>query len=165
MTAASTDDLLRYLADLVERLERYAVTVLPPDDGDQINMGREATGNLVIDLEARLPVPPRTGDVVLDLFERWSPAGRGRWERIDYRYELRHHELGYRRAFHRHDTAAFVRLYDVATHEHCESTIGHATCEHYYGEPVMDAFDGFEQLYELWLSDRAPDCSVLRCLD
>lgn len=164
MTSATTGDLLGYLADLVERLERYAVTVLPPDDGDEITLGREATGDLVIDLETRLPVPPRTADVVLDLFERWSPAGLDRWSRIDYRYELRHHELGYRRAFHRHDTASFVRLYDVATHEHCESTIGLATCEHYYGEPVADAFDGFERLYELWLADRTPDCSNLRCL-
>jgi hypothetical protein len=79
-------------------------------------------------------------------------------------YELRHHELGYRRAFHRHDTASFVRLYDVATHEHCEPTIGLATCEHYYGEPIADAFDGFERPYGHWLADRTPDCSLLRCL-
>ena len=164
MTTAALDDLLGYLADLVERLERYAITVLPPDDGEEITLGQEATGDLVIDLETCFPAPPRMGNVDLDLFERWRPAGRDRWARIDYRYELRHHELGYRRAFHRHDTDDFVRLFDVATHEHCESTMGQATCEHYYGEPVVDAFDGFERLYDLWLTDRTPDCSVLRCL-
>jgi hypothetical protein len=164
VTTATADDLLRYLADLVERLERYALTLLPPDDGDEIKLGREPDGDLVIDLETRLPAPPRAGDVELDLFERWSPAGREQWARVDYRYELRHHALGYRRAFHRHDTADFVRLYDVATHEHCESTIGLATCEPYAGDPIFDAFDGFERLYGLWLTDRRPDCSTLRCL-
>jgi hypothetical protein len=164
VTTATTDDLLGYLADLVEKLERFAVTVLPPDDRDEIGLGQEPDGNLTLDLEARLPVSRRSGDVELDLFERWSSAGRDPWARVEYKYELWHHELQYRRAFHRHDTDCFVRMYDVATHEHCESTMGVKACDHHYGEPIVDAFDGFEQLYDFWLTDRKPGCSVLNCL-
>ncbi len=79
-------------------------------------------------------------------------------------YEIRHHELGYRRAFHRHDAERFLRAFDVATHEHCEATLGHAACSHYFGDPVVDATDGFRRIYELWLTDEKPDCSILPCL-
>jgi hypothetical protein len=82
---------------------------------------------------------------------------------IEYAYELRHHEIGYRRAFHRHDEAYFVRKHGVATHEHCEATMGVEICSHYYGKPVVDAFDGFRRLYELWLTDLRPDCLALTC--
>jgi len=165
VTLASTNELLTYLADLVEELERYAVTWLPPDDGDQISLGRDQDGSLVIDLEGRLPMSRRSGAVDLDLFERWRPTGRDEWACVEYRYELRHHEIGYRRAFHRHDEEHFVRMHGVATHEHCEATIGVEACGHYYGLPVADAFDGFRRLYGTWLTDQKPDCAALDCLD
>jgi len=164
VTLASKEDLLVYLADVVEELERFAVTLLPPDDGDDIVLGRESDGSLVVDLGGRLPGPPRSGGVDLELFERWRPTGSDQWACVEYRYELRHHLLGYRRALHRHDEAHFVRGYGVATHEHCESTIGVAACGHYYGLPVADAFDAFRRLYALWLTDEAPDCLALTCL-
>ncbi|NJD29071.1 MAG: hypothetical protein FIA92_12350 [Chloroflexi bacterium] len=88
-----------------------------------------------------------------------------RYERSDYAFELFHRELDYRRAFHRHDAEHFVRAFDVATHDHCETTIGHAPCEHYAGEPVADARQGLLRLYTLWLTNEKPDCSTLRCLD
>lgn len=164
MTLASADDLLAYLGDLVEELERYAVTLLPPDDGDEITLGRDPGGNLVIDLHGRFPVPRRSRNVDLELFERWEPAGRDEWTCVEYAYELRHHELEYRRAFHRHDQDYFVRMHGLATHEHCEATMGVEACGHYYGPPVADAWDGFRLLYEAWLTDQKPDCSALRCL-
>lgn len=164
MTVASTDELLVYLADLVDELERYAVTVLPPADREAITLGRERTGNLVIDLEGRLPTPARSGTVDLDLFERWRPMGAHEWARVEYAYELRHHELRYRRAFHRHDEARFLRAYGVATHEHCEATMGTETCGHYFGQPVMDVFDGFRRLYATWLTGQTPDCNASDCL-
>jgi hypothetical protein len=164
VTLASTNELLTYLADLVEELERYAVTLLPPDDGDQSSLGRDQDGSLVIDLEGRLPMSRRSGAVDLDLFERWRPTGRDEWACVEYRYELRHHEIGYRRAFHRHDEEHFVRMHGVATHEHCEATIGVEACGHYYGLPVADAFDGFRRLYGTWLTDQKPDCAALDCL-
>ena len=165
MTLASTNDLLAYLADLVEELERYAVTLLPPDDGDQIILGRDQGGSLVVDLEGRLPMSRRSGAVDLDLFERWRPTGRDEWACVEYRYELRHHEIGYRRALHRHDEEHFVRMHGVATHEHCEATMGVESSGHNYGLPVVDAFDGFRRLYGTWLTDQKPDCAALDCLD
>lgn len=164
MTLASTNELLAYLADLVEELERYAVTLLPPDEGDEITLGQDLDGSLVIDLEGRLPMSRRSSGVDLALFERWQLIGLDQWACVEYTYELRHHEIGYRRAFHRHDEDHFVRMYGVATHEHCEATLGVEVCGHYYGRPVADAFDGFRRLYDTWLTDQTPDCLALTCL-
>ena len=83
---------------------------------------------------------------------------------VEYGYELRHLELDYRRALHRHDVEYFVRTFDVATHEHREAAMGVAACGHYAGEPVSGAIDGFRRLYNAWLSNAIPDCSQLRCL-
>lgn len=164
MTLASTSELLTYLADLVEELERYAVTLLPPDDRDEITLKRERDGSLVIDLEGRLPMPHRSRTADLQLFERWQLIGRDDWSCVEYKYELRHHEIGYRRALHRHDEDYFVRTFGVATHEHCEATIGAEACGHYQGQPVADAFDAFRRLFETWLTDQKPDCRALTCL-
>ena len=60
-----------------------------------------------------------------------------RYERVGYGFEILHQELQYRRAFHRHDDEHFLRAFDVATHEHCETTIGYAVCNHYFGEPSV----------------------------
>jgi hypothetical protein len=164
VTLASTNELLGYLADLVEELERYAVTLLRPDDSDGITLGREPDGSLVLDLEGRLPMSRRSRDVELELFERWQLTGRDQWACVEYTYELRHHEIGYRRALHRHDEDYFVRMHGVATHEHCEATMGVDVCGHYYGHPVAGAFDGFRRLYDTWLTDQKPDCLALTCL-
>jgi hypothetical protein len=158
------DALLTYLADLVEEIERFAISVLPPNDSDEISLGREDDGALVIDLECRPPQSPRSADVLMEVFERWRPTGIDRYERVDYKFEIRHHDLRYRRAFHRHDAEHFLRAYDVATHEHCEATIGVVMCGHYFDAPVIEAKQGFMRLFELWLSDEIPDCSALRCL-
>jgi hypothetical protein len=162
---ATKDDLLTYLADLVGEIERFAVTVQPPNDRHDIELGREEDGSLVVDLECRPPHPRRSADVLMEIFERWRPLGAGRYDRVDYKFELRHGELNYRRAFHRHDSEHFLRAYDVVTHEHCEATMGVVVCSHYHGEPVADATQGFNRLYELWLADEKPDCSALLCLD
>jgi hypothetical protein len=164
LSRASRDHLLTYLADLVGHLERFAVTLMPPNDRDDISLGQEADGSLVIDLEGRLPVARRSKPVDLTIFERWRPMGRDEWLLDEYSYELRDHELDFRRALHRHDVEAFVRSYGRATHEHCETTIGVVDCDHYAGDPVEDAFDAFERLYGLWVTGERPDCSALTCL-
>lgn len=164
MIPPSRNELLVYLADLVEELERYAVTVLPPDDRAEITLGRERDGGLIIDLSGHLPTSPRSRIAELELFERWRLIGPDQWACFEYTYELRHHAIGYRRAFHRHDEDHFVRRYGVATHEHCEATLGIEVCGHYHGRPVVDAFDGFRRLYDTWLSDQGPDCSALVCI-
>jgi hypothetical protein len=161
---ATEDALLTYFADLVETIERFAVTVLPPNDADEISLGREDDGALVVDLECRPPVSRRSANVRINIFERWRPGLRDRYERVDYKFEILHDERQYRRAFHRHDAEQFLHAFDVATHEDCEATLGVAVCNHYFGEPVVDAEDGFMRLYELWLSDEKPDCSGLPCL-
>jgi hypothetical protein len=161
---ATGDGLLTYFADLIETIERFAVTVLPPNDADDVSIGRE-NGALLIDLECRPPLPRRSADVLIVVFERWLQVGPDRYERLDYKFEIRHDELQYRRAFHRHDAEHFLGAYDVATHEHCEATMGYSACDHYFGEPIRHAAEGFMRLYELWLTDEKPDCSKLPCLD
>lgn len=163
MIAASTDELLTYLADLIETAERFGATVLPPGDADDVAWAQDGE-DLVLDLATRLPAHRRSRDVDLVLQERWSPGTRDQWVLVEYGYELRHHELDYRRALHRHDVEHFVRTHDVATHEHCEAAMGHAVCGHYSGEPVSGAIDGFRRLYNVWLSNTKPDCSQLHCL-
>jgi hypothetical protein len=165
VTLASPDDLLGYLADLIQELERHALTLLPPDDKDEVVLGREPDGSLIVDLSARFPAARHSRDVDLDIVERWRPRGDGQWLLTEYKYELRHHELEYRRALHRHHEDSFVRASGLASHEHCEATMGVVDCDHYGGQPVRDAFDAFRRLYAIWLEDSTPDCSSLICLD
>lgn len=141
-----------------------AITVLPPNDTDEIELGHEADGSLLIDLECRAPASRRSAPVDIDIFERWRAIGQDQYERADYKFELRHHELDYRRAFHRHDVEHFLAAFDVATHEHCEVTMGNVACGHYGGDPVVDAHDGFERIYDVWLANTKPVCAALPCL-
>ena len=164
MIATSTDGLLTYLADLIETAERFGATVLPPHDADDVGWERDGD-DLVLDLATRLPADSRSRVIDLAIQERWSPSSRDSWSLVEYAYELRHNELDYRRALHRHDVDYFVRTRDVAVHEHCEATMGHVDCSHDSGEPVSGAIDGFRRLYDLWLSNAKPDCLHLHCLD
>ena len=162
MTTVSEADLASYLADIVEWGERFALAFVGVEDG--LLLGREPDGALVIDLEGRLPTAPGTRAPELDVFERWRSAPGAGFRRAEYRFELRHHQLDYRRGLHGHDEAHFVRQYQVATHEHCEAAMGVELCGHYFGFPVQSAIDGMSRLYDVWLGNRKPDCSVLRCL-
>jgi hypothetical protein len=161
---ATSDELLTYLADLVEEIERMAITVLPPNEKDEIELGRDPDGSLVIDIECQPPASRRSAAVNIDIFERWRSIGQGQYERSDYKFELRHNQLDYRRAFHRHDAEYFLAAYDMATHEHCEVTLGHVACAHYGGDPVVDAHDGFARIYDAWLTNAKPNCPALPCL-
>ena len=42
--------------------------------------------------------------------------------------------------------------------------MGRAACDHYAGDPVAGAIEGFQRLYAIWLTGEPPDCSTLRCL-
>lgn len=163
MIRATTDELLTYVADLIETVERYGATVLPPNDAPDVAL--EQDGNrLLLELGTRLPVDRRSKDVDLSLSERWTPQGSDAYVLDEYGYELRDLELDHRRALHRHDVEYFIRSYDVATHEHCEATLGHEVCSHYAGPPASGAIDGFLRLYGVWLAGTKPHCSSLRCL-
>ena len=163
MITATTDDLLTYVADLIETVERYGAILLPPNDAPDVALEQEM-GDLVFELGTRLPVDRRSRHVDLVLSERWTSQGPDVYALAEYGYELRNHELDYRRALHRHDVDSFVRTHDVATHEHCEATMGHEVCSHYAGPPGSGAIDGFLRLYAVWLAGTKPDCSELSCL-
>lgn len=164
MIGASTEELLDYLAELLERMERFAVTAIAGDGDEEIGWPQDEAGRLVMDVYGHLLAEPHAEPAELVLQERWHPEGHGAWRLGEYGYELRHRSLDYRRAFHHHDEEHFVRAFGVATHEHCESTMGRAACDHYAGEPVRGAIEGFERLYAIWLTGEPPDCSTLRCL-
>jgi hypothetical protein len=161
---ATTDEILGYLADVIERAERFGATVLPPNDAETVAWERDGD-DLFMDLAVHPPVGRRARLVEIVLRERWRAVGSDRWELAEYGYELRHHELAYRRALHRHDVDYFVRTYGVATHEHCEATMGNPVCGHYLANPpCRGALDGFDRLYGVWLTGTKTDCSQLRCL-
>lgn len=162
MTPVTEAELAAYLAAAVEWGERHTITFVGIDDG--LTLGREPDGALVIDLEGRLPAAPRTRPAELEIFERWRTTPGEGLVRVEYAFELRHRTLDYRRALHHHDEPYFVRHHMVATHEHCEATMGHVVCGHYFGFPVQGAIDGMTRLYDLWQSGAKPDCSGLRCL-
>lgn len=163
MIVATTDELLEYVADVIERAERFGAIVLPSNDHDEVAWEQDGD-DLLMHLEIRPPLDRRSRPVDLVLQERWVSVAHDRWELVAYGYELRHHELDYRRALHRHDVEYFVRTYSIATHEHCEAPIGSVPCAHYSGDPVRGALDGLNRLYDLWLTGSTPDCSLLRCL-
>jgi hypothetical protein len=160
---ASTDELLDYLADVIERAERFGATVVPPHDAKTVAWERD-DDELAMDLAIHPPVGSRSRLVEIGLQERWRAIPGDRWQLAEYAYELRDHELDYRRALHRHDVDHFVRACGVATHEHYEATMGHPMCGHYEATPCQGALDGFDQLYGVWLTGTKPDCSQLRCL-
>ena len=163
MIEATTGELLDYLADVIERAERYGAIVAPPNDAAEVEWRRDGS-DLLMNLEVRPPLDRRTR-VEIKLAERWRPIGRDRWELAEYGYELRDFGLDYRRALHQHDVGPFVRRFGVATHEHCEAAMGREACSHYAGVPCEGAIDGLERLYVIWTSGRKPDCSQLRCLE
>ena len=163
MITATTDDLLAYVADLIETVERYGAILLPPNDAPDVALEQDAD-DLMFELGTRLPADRRSRHVDLVLAERWTLQGPDVYALAEYGYELRNDELDYRRALHRHDVDAFVRTHDVATHEHCEATMGREVCGHYAGPPVSGAIDGFFRLYAVWLAGTKPDCPELRYL-
>jgi hypothetical protein len=160
---ATTDELLGYLADVIERAERYGAIVEPPNDAPEVEW-RRIGQDLLMDLDIRLPVNRRTRSQIT-LQERWRPIGQDRWELAEYGYELHDLELDYRRALHQHDLDSFVRHFGVASHEHCEAVMGHEACAHYAGAACYGALDGLERLYVVWTAGVKPDCTRLRCLE
>lgn len=163
MIEATTDELLGYLADMIERAERYGAIVEPPNDAPEVEWRREGE-NLLMDLDIR-PLFDRPTSVQITLRERWQPIGQDRWELAEYGYELRDFEHNYRRALHQHDVDYFVRRFGVSPHEHCETVMGSETCRHYAGAACYGALDGLERLYVVWTAGLKPDCSRMRCLE
>jgi hypothetical protein len=159
---ATTNELLDYLAAVIERSERYGGVVQPPYDAPDVEWVRDGQ-DLLMDLDVR-PLAGGRARAEITLQERWRPIGRDRWELAEYSYEIRDIGLDYRRAFHQHDVDHFVRRFGVVPHAHCEAVIGRPICGHYADEPCGGALDGLERLYVIWTAGAKPDCSQLRCL-
>lgn len=156
--------LAAYLADIAEQLERYGVVLdLTPDD--DLVIVESPGGARAFGLRGFLSDGRQPARSVLEVREVWQPTAEGAYERFGYEYELLDHDRGYRRAFHRHDSEVFVRRYELLVHEHCERPVGSATCNHYAGLPVRDAFAAVEKLVGTWIDPQPPECEALVCLD
>lgn len=123
----------------------------------------EQEGSLSFRITASLPDSGIPDQALMDLAERWIPAG-AEYERVEYGYDLIDHPRNRRRAYHRHDVPHFLSAFDVAVHEHCEELLREPTCNHYAGDPVLDAYAGTDLLMRAW-TDGPLGCSELRCLD
>lgn len=121
-------------------------------------------GNLAFLIEARLPDSGTPQQALVRIQELWRPAG-AEWQRQEYTYDLVDHPRARRRAYHLHDADSFRSAYDVVVHEHCEEVLGSADCNHYYGDPIADAYHGVELLLLAWTEDDVLGCEDLLCLD
>ncbi len=160
----SVTDLERYLSGIGELLERYGV-VLELEPAAPLVLEESPSGAISFELRGFLPdgrIPPLS---VLEVRERWRRLASSRLERSEYAFELLDHERAFRRAFHLHDSEAFIRHFHVVVHEHCERPIGTAPCAHIAGPPLRDAYRGVDLLLAAWTDPRPPDCAAMTCLD
>jgi hypothetical protein len=160
----AVDQLDDYASQVVERLERYGVTITDPAPGEDLEILEADDGDLSFGVTGSLPDGRRPPLSTVEIRERFVPRPGNRLERADYEYELIDHERDFRRAFHMHNADWFQHRYLVVVHEHCEQPVGLISCPHYQGTPVRDGFAGVEALVEAWTGP-VPDCRSLRCLD
>jgi hypothetical protein len=151
------EDLDRHVARLATIVWNHGAIVEGP------HLDEYDDGALVFDLSGDLPGPDRPAPTAVVLRETWMPVATNRYRRAEYAYELIEHPLGRRRAFHAHDRSHFVDTFDVATHEHCEESLGAPTCEHYFGLPV-DAYAAVQRLMVAWGRPGPLGCDDLRCI-
>jgi hypothetical protein len=151
------EDLDRHVARLATIVWNHGAIVEGP------HLDEYDDGALVFDLSGDLPGPDRPAPTAVVLRETWMPVATNRYRRAEYAYELIEHPLGRRRAFHAHDRSHFVDTFDVATHEHCEESLGAPTCEHYFGLPV-DAYAAVQRLMVAWGRPGPLGCHDLRCI-
>lgn len=152
-----------YLSRVAVLLERYGIVLRIPDGTDELEILEDPAGNLSFELHGDLLdtlLPSSSGITVRERFDRVGPD---QYARVGYEYEILDRERGYRRSFHLHDPEWFQGRLLVVVHEHCERPIGHASCKHYEGSPIKDAYAGVEALLDVWTGP-APDCSRLTCL-
>ncbi len=150
-----------------DRLDRYAVALatylwsVGIDLDQDIPRLREADdGRLEVVVGGDLPGSGGPGRSRIELAEQWAPRGDV-FEQVAYRYEVIDHFAHRRRAFHRHDDAAFVRAFGVLVHEHCEEPIGVTACEHVAGLPKRDGFEAMNDLLVAW----STPADILICVD
>jgi len=151
-----------YLAEVAELLERYGAVVDPEIDSVIL---ASPSGARWFQIRAALWDERTPSRSIVELREVWRPSADGPYERSEYLYELLDHERDFRRAFHLHDVATYIRRFRVVVHEHCERPVGSTSCHHFAGVPVRDAFAGVELLVGAWVDPEIPDCGALTCLE
>lgn len=161
LSLAALDD---YLSGVAELLERYGV-VLDGAPTAPLVLHESPSGAMSFELRGFLPDGRNPPLSVLEIRERWRRLGPDLVERWEYEFELLDHERGFRRAFHLHDSDAFIRRFHVVVHEHGERPIGAAPCDHFVGSPVLDGNRGVELLLKVWTDPGTSDCSALTCLE
>ena len=122
------------------------------------------SGYIVFSIGGRV-ADPVAGDVIISLDESWRPLPARRWERDEYTYDLVDEPAARRRAFHLHDRALAEAELRTQVHEHCEEVLGQATCRHYLGREIPDAYVAIELLMSAWLEPGPLGCVDLVCLD
>jgi hypothetical protein len=126
-------------------------------------LDRYDSGEIGFELTAELPGSDDPKPAVMTAQEIWNPAAGGRYERVEYAYDLIDYPTNRRRAFHMHDVPEYLARLGVTAHEHCEEVLGKPTCDHYLGLPVFTGYDGLNALLACW-SDPGPlGCAGLRC--
>jgi len=124
----------------------------------------DEAGHVSFEIVADLPGSGQPTPARIVLRELWVLSSQ-RWEAAEYEYELLDHQRDRRRAFHRHHEAFFLRRAGVTVHEHCEETLGAPRCNHYFGLPLRDGYEGVEQLVIAWTENGPLGCAGLRCMD
>jgi hypothetical protein len=154
--SASLQEVASYLGGLAVYMRNEGAEVPEPeldryDDSDDI--GFELVG------EMPWPTDPKPAE--LSARELWSPAGRDRYDRIGYVYELIDRPHNRRRAFHLHDPEVFLKRLGVPMHEHCEEIMDHPVHEHYLGLPIANGYEALNALLTCFSTEEPFGCASL----
>ena len=158
-SSSSRQQVASYLGGLTVFLRNLGVAV------PECDLDRYDTGEIGFQIEGTLPGRQDPKPAIVLATEIWRPAASGRYERVEYGYELIDHPAGRRRAFHMHHTDDFLTRFGVLVHEHCEEVLGRPRCGHYYGLPVQNGYEAFNALLGHWGQAEPLGCGQLRCIE
>ena len=139
MMVATADEVLSFVADVIETVERHGAVVQPPNDVAEVALSEER-GDLMFELALLLPTSLRSRDVNLTLNERWRRQAPDWYELVEYSYDLRDRELDYPRALHR-QTSTTSSEGTTSGRISIRGDPGSPVCGHYSGFPVNGAIE------------------------
>ncbi len=126
-------------------------------------LDRYVSGEIGFELTAALPGSDGPKPALISAQEIWNQSADGRYERVEYAYDLIDYPASRRRAFHMHDVPTYLARLGVTAHEHCEEVLGKPTCDHYLGLPVYSGYEGLNALLAAWSEPGPLGCARLRC--
>lgn len=149
----------QYVTSLAKTLytQGYELAKVPTVEVDE-------AGFLTFSIVGLIPDPEVAEATELRLEEIWRRVPDQRWERREYTYDLIDRPRQRRRAFHLHDRELAEAALGAAVHEHCEEILGQATCEHYLGREMPDAYVAIDYLVAAWVEPGSLGCAALTCL-